>query len=124
LTNKLKPIRQIDKYRIILVKGSMVSATSLSTNQVVTRNSSCFRKSSLDIEATSVPEIGLGLDMDLEVNLGQQLPILDPLIEQQITHRDNLEQNGVSNELRRSNRTNKGSIDKLQVNPSKKSYTK
>lgn len=100
--DKSEPLRDISRWRVDEVKGSMVTAES-SSGDKVTRNSSCFKK----VESST------GLNQG---SLSQDHPNPPPQ-----SSEINVQEPG---ELRRSSRSTKGTIDKLQVNFGNKSYNK
>ncbi|CAF1082211.1 unnamed protein product [Brachionus calyciflorus] len=106
--DKKEPVREVSPWKVVEVKGSMITAKSSSGEQV-TRNSSSFKKL-----------IQQNLANDVVVKIG----------EHQVCKRSEEESSSVGQaqvessktEPRRSTRSGRGEIDKLQLNNKNKSY--
>ena len=118
ISYKHKVRRHIDLYKIIEIKGSMITARSNTTGHEVTRNSSCFRHYTPAMSTNYIdPNLGIKFDQAKDpTTVSIQSTFSAPVeVHVQPVH---VQAEGV----RISTRENKGKIDKLQVDPSKKSY--
>ncbi len=115
IKSKLKPLRLLEIFKITKMKGSKITAKSTVSNQVITRNSSHFRKSNITV--TSVPEPDIQLENDSLPSICVDPPIVPnisdntmPVVEQPVLiERRILPQ-----------RSNRDKIDRLQVDGRKK----
>jgi hypothetical protein len=123
IVSKLTPIRKVDLYRVDSIKGSNITATSTTTNQTINRNSSCFRKSSIDLQRNSVLNGSFEADLD---NLVQFQPSTEAsALTVQVEQPNDAPVTNNNPIVRRiqPNRIGKGEISRLQVDPSKKTYS-
>ena len=112
-------IRKIDLYRVDRVKGSNITATSTTSNKTINRNSSCFRKSTIDLQSNS----GLNCSFEAEIDhlvdcqpsttsTGFVENVSAPVVNQDLVVR-----------RIQPSRNGKGEISRLQIDPSKKTYS-
>jgi hypothetical protein len=121
ISSKLKPAREINIFRVDIVKGSNVTATSTTTNRTINRNSSCFRRTNIDLKLDS------GLENSFEVDFGSLAqPEMETIQRSGYLIQTGNDPTSIPTEVVRRqlpNRENRGKISKSQVDPSKKAYS-
>ena len=118
IKSKLKPIRENEIYRITAIKGSNVTAISMVTNQIVNRNSSCFKK----FESSSFNMNFMNRNIEFDINCPPEQS--DPNHVDEPANIENINDQIVIADpqpIRRSSRIGHR-IERLQVNPRKKIY--
>ena len=109
LRNKKRPRRLVENFEILDIKNSMITVKSLFSGKIVTRNSSCFIHSKINVDNLQQVKFPI----EVESNLLSEIPVV----------RGNTEESGNNCERRVFNRSKRGQIERLQVNFSNKTYS-
>jgi hypothetical protein len=109
LRNKQRSRRVVDDFEITDIKGSMITVKSLSTGKVLTRNSSCFIRST-----TTTTNLQQHEFISIEDTFQQEDRVGPPIQIQAMSD---------YSERRLMHRYNRGQIDRLVVNFNNKTYT-
>lgn len=110
---KTNPKRRQELFKIVAINHSMVSAKSMLSDKIITRNSSFFKKTTSNVGDNISVSRAETITGSKDVNNGQQIVQPGPV---QISNR------AVTGPTRIMTRANRGQISRLQVDSSKKIY--
>ena len=111
ISSKTEPCRKLELFKIVFIRGSSITAVSTISKHKVNRNSSCFRKSTIDSPFLNESAIDIQVDSG---GSGEQL------IEQNLPTATSV--SSPERPILRSSVRERVSIQRLQVDPMKKTY--
>ena len=125
IASKTKPVREIDVFKIISIKGSNITVVSQTTGKSLNRNSSCFKRynseTGVDLN-TNEREFDSSVELDVPNTSFIRGPLCQSANVQGTSVTNQPEISSVGNEfLRRSTRETRN-VKRLEIVPSKKTY--